>query len=611
MMKRILFLGAIATMLLGTTACSNDMEPELTDGTVQFKVELPGAIDSRAIISDGTTATKLDVACYDANGNVLTTLNPEVSDFENRVATVTVKLVKGQTYNFAFFAHADGAPYQFNAGTKLSECTFSVTDGYTGDNCLSNAENRDAFYATLTDYEVKANVTEVTLYRPFAQLNFGTDDLEAAAAAGITPGTTKVTVKQVATSFNLSTGATTGAVDATFDFAARPTETLTVESKDYAWMAMNYFLVPNNEANVNVEMTVKTNKQPVTVPVTSVPVKKNHRTNILGSLFTQEGNFKVIIDQNFDTPDNNVEYPEVTNVVTMNGVKYESIVAAYNAALEAELTDIVMTLAKGTYEIPNTFAFEKPNTKINLTVQAATGVAPADITINGRFAISAASGQRVANGSSMTIKGVSFTTTNTAGNVNNASDQYNPLSDNKPYCIYSCGAINLTVENCIFNNSDNRKSTAIFTWGAKNGTTIVKNCVFNGGEAGKSINLYNGASNTIEGCTFNRARDYAVQVSFYQSTDPRSQLIFKNNTINHPDNKLCYGLVLDSRQPSYYNLDITVENNMMTGGSTITWQNIVCNSYLYAYNNADAAAWETVTVNNGKENWGIYYPDAQ
>ena len=293
----------------------------------------------------------------------------------------------------------------------------------------------------------------------------------------------------------------------------------------------------------------------------------------------------------------------------MNGQDFESIVDAYNAALEASQTDIVMTLAKGTYEIPSTFAFENPNTKINLTVQAATGVAPADITINGRFAISAASGQRVANGSSMTIKGVSFTTTNTAGNVNNASDQYYPLYNNKPYCIYSCGAINLTVENCIFNNSDNRNSTAIFTWGAKNGTTIVKNCEFNGGEKGKSINFANGASNTIEGCTFNRARDYAVQVNGYSSSDSRSQLIFKNNRINHPDNKLCYGLALDSRQNSYNNLDITVENNVMTGGCTITSGSTECNSYLYAH--SDNAAWETVNVNNGKDNWGIYYPDAQ
>ena len=360
-MKKILFLGAIAAMLLGTTACSNDMEPEMTDGTVQFKVELPGAIESRAI-SDGTTAIKLETACYDADSNKLAVEPTVKTDFVNREATVTYKLVKGQKYHFAFFAHAENAPYQFDAGSKLSKCNFTVTDNYTGTACLSNAENRDAFYATLTDYEVKAEVTEVTLYRPFAQLNFGTDDLEAAAAAGITPDQTKVTVKQVATSFNLSTGkaATAGAVDATFALANLPTDTnekivvgeeenkkeygkLTVENKDYAWMAMNYFLVPNNEANVEVEMTVNTNKQPVTVPVTSVPVKKNHRTNILGSLFTQEGNFKVIIDQNFDTPDYNVDANATYYDVTKDG-GLETVMTLIN---EEQPENAVVRIANG------------------------------------------------------------------------------------------------------------------------------------------------------------------------------------------------------------------------------------------------------------------------
>ena len=308
-MKKLLFLGAMAAMLLGTASCSKDMEPEMSDGTVQFKVELPGNIDSRSI-SDGTTATELEVACYDADGNYIPTLvaptTITITPFNERVATVTMKLVKGQKYQFAFFAHAENAPYAFSAGTKLSECSFTVTDNYTGDDCVSNAENRDAFYATLTGYEVTSATTEVELHRPFAQLNFGTDDLAAAEAAGIIPGQSMVTVKQVATSFNLSTGATAGAVDATFALAARPTEKLVVD-KEYDWMAMNYFLVPNNEANVDVEMTVKTNKADVVVPVTSVPVKKNHRTNILGSLFTQEGKFNVIIDQDFDTPDYNVE----------------------------------------------------------------------------------------------------------------------------------------------------------------------------------------------------------------------------------------------------------------------------------------------------------------
>ena len=484
-------------------------------------------------------------------------------------------------------------PYQFNAGTKLSECTFSVTDGYTGADCLSNAENRDAFYATLTDYEVTANVTKVTLYRPFAQLNFGTDDLEAAAAAGITPGTTKVTVKQVATSFYLSTGATTGAVDATFDFAARPNETLNVENKDYAWMAMNYFLVPNNEANVDVEMTVNTNKQPVTVPVTSVPVKKNHRTNILGSLFTQEGNFKVIIDQNFDTPDNNINYPEVTDVVYWNNQEFASIADAYNAAIAAT-NDIVISLAKGTYTIDNNFAFENPNKVTNVTVQAAQGVQASDITINGRFAMSASSEQKVATGSSMTIKGLTLKT-NSAGETKGDGTHYYRSHNT---CIYVFGGVKLTVEDCIFNISGITEAS-ITTWGDQATSAVVKNCVFNCENTGKPVAFGNGSSNTVENCTFNQPKKYALQVNHYSASDPVSQLIFKNNTINANPSKINYGLALDSRQEAYYNLNITVENNVMNNPFT--------GSVLYAHSNAPAI-WETVIVNNSRDEWGIYVP---
>ena len=307
-MKKFLFLGAMAAMLLGTASCSKDIEPEMTDGTVQFKVELPGNIDSRAI-SDGTTATKLDVACYDADGNILAVEPTVKTDFVNCEATVTYKLVKGQTYKFAFFAHADGAPYTFTPGENINGCKFEVN--YNG---ACNAENRDAFYAVLTDYEVTATETTVKLHRPFAQLNFGADDLAAAKAAGIIPSQSKVKVSKAASTFSLFSGETSNDVenieytlanlpDATTVDGVMTPATLTVEGNDYAWMEMCYFLVPGNEANVDVEMTVKTNKADVEVPVTSVPVKKNHRTNIVGSLFTQDANFKVIIEPAFDTPD--------------------------------------------------------------------------------------------------------------------------------------------------------------------------------------------------------------------------------------------------------------------------------------------------------------------
>lgn len=304
-MKKLLFLGAMAAMLLGTASCSDDMEPALSsDGTVSFKVELPGNFESRTI-SDGKTATKLEVACYNANGEILADLQPTVkTDFVNREATVTYKLVKGQTYNFAFFAHADfgenAAPYTFTPGANMTECKFDVN--YTG---ACNDEKRDAFYAVLEDYSVTTAETTVTLHRPFAQLNFGADDLDAAEDAGIIPSQSKVTISNAATTFGLFSGEATGEAAVEYTLADLPNDPaiLRVEEKNYSWMEMCYFLVPRNEANVDVEMTVKTNGDNVVVPVANVPVKKNHRTNIVGSLFTQDANFRIIIDQNFDNYD--------------------------------------------------------------------------------------------------------------------------------------------------------------------------------------------------------------------------------------------------------------------------------------------------------------------
>jgi hypothetical protein len=591
-MKKILFLGAMAAMLLGTASCSNDMEPAIGDGTVQFKVELPGGFDSRAI-ADGTTATKLEVACYDADGKKLAVEPTVKTDFVNREATVTYKLVKGQKYNFAFFAHADGAPYTFSAGTKLDECKFDVD--YNG---ACNAENRDAFYAVLENYEVSATTTDVTLYRPFAQLNFGADDLEAAAAAGIVPSQSKVKVSKAATTFNLKSGESTGEAAVEYTLADLPDDpaTLTVEGNTYSWMEMCYFLVPGNEANVDVEMTVNTNKQPVVVPVTSVPVKKNHRTNIVGSLFTEDANFNVIIDQDFDTPDNNINFPEVTDVVYWNNQKFETIEAAYNAALAANQNDIVISLAKGTYTIDNNFAFENQGKVTNVTVQAANGVNAADITINGRFAMSASSAQKVATGSSMTIKGLTLTTTTTATTKNDDTHYYRSGSEKSS--IYIFGGVKLTVEDCIFNIADSDgKATGVVTWGDQATTAVVKNCTFNCEGNSKPLQIGNGSSNTIDGCTFNQPKKYAVQVNHYSPSDPISQFIFKNNIINANPSAKNYGIALDARQEAYYNLNVTVANNVMNDA--------ISGSYLYAHSN-NPAIWETVTVNNSRDEWGIY-----
>lgn len=305
-MKKFLFMGALAAMLLGTASCSNDMEPAMGDNTVQFTIELPGAIDSRAI-ADGTTATQLTVAVYDKDGKHLD-LDKNVV-MNNKRATVTFQLVKGQTYNFAFWAQAEGAPYTFNT----DDATMTVKN-YTS-NC--NDEKRDAFYWYEHELPITGTMTKnITLYRPFAQLNFGASDAAAAAKAGVVAVKSYVEVKQVSTKFDLKSGtasnATEDLVDATFAMATIPpaTEKLTVEETQYDWMAMNYFLVPNNEATIETTLKLYTatdeDNAVREVKVTNVPVQKNHRTNIVGNLFTEDVNFNIIIDERFDQPDYNV-----------------------------------------------------------------------------------------------------------------------------------------------------------------------------------------------------------------------------------------------------------------------------------------------------------------
>ena len=271
------------------------------DDMVRFTIELPGNIDSRAI-SDGLTANKLTVAVYDDQGHELSDIRVN-KDIPHQT-TVEFKLVKGQKYSFAFWAQAAGAPYNFDTANKTVNVSY--------DGAKSNDETRDAFYAYRADVTVTGPISEtITLKRPFCQLNYGASDYQDAIKAGVNAVTSAVTVDHAATAFNLETGATDGDVKATFTQEILPNDpaTLAVEDKTYQWMAMNYFLVPNNEAVITTSLRLYEdgNANPVRdLTVYSVPVQKNHRTNIVGNLFTEDVNFNVIIDEHFDQPDYNV-----------------------------------------------------------------------------------------------------------------------------------------------------------------------------------------------------------------------------------------------------------------------------------------------------------------
>ena len=87
--------------MIFATSCENELELGAAgeESVVSFTVATPD-MGSRAY-SDGTTATVLQYAVYDAEGNELEDLT--VTDGEiNGSATVNLKLTTGNTYSVVF-----------------------------------------------------------------------------------------------------------------------------------------------------------------------------------------------------------------------------------------------------------------------------------------------------------------------------------------------------------------------------------------------------------------------------------------------------------------------------------------------------------------------------
>lgn len=333
-MKTLKYLAAAALTLLAVS-CNKEQVTEVPDGQtvdVTFTAALPGEMATKAI-GDGQTAKTLYVSVYE-NDDAKTKLElDKTATFTDLKTQVTFSLVKGKTYNFVFWAQAaEGAPYDVN---DLKNIKIS----YEG--AEANDEKRDAFYATRKELKVNGALTEtIKLYRPFAQVNFGTADYDAAVAAGVEPVKSVFTATDVATIFDTFEAEGKEAKDVvTFTASALPGETLVTKAGDYKWMTMNYILPMGKQdakhiSNVTAEFIPETG---ITVKASSpqTPVQNNYRTNILGNLLTSQVIFNIEIVPIFNEPDNDIDIVNVKNA--------ESLKALFATGGEATLAaDLVL-----------------------------------------------------------------------------------------------------------------------------------------------------------------------------------------------------------------------------------------------------------------------------
>lgn len=310
-MKRLFLFLAVAG-LMATTACSRD-EMESAgmngDGVVTFSAHLPEQLQTRSM-GDGQTARKLTYAVYAAGEQTpLLTSESEGApavEFTDLKAQLTLRLTTGKSYDVLFWADAYGQKDESNP-YKVDYQAQTVTVDYAA--AESNDESRDAFFGSVTGMKVTGAMSQdVTLVRPFAQVNVGTDDLEEAVAGGLQSAAlaTSMSATNVPTTLNLLNGTTTGSTSVDFASHAVPTESLVVSGRTYTYLAMNYLLMGADKTTTNIAFAFTDGATTGNLTFSNVPVQRNYRTNIIGSVLTGDVDFDIDIDPGFGEPDHNL-----------------------------------------------------------------------------------------------------------------------------------------------------------------------------------------------------------------------------------------------------------------------------------------------------------------
>ena len=408
-MKKSYLLFAVPALLLG--ACSSEEDGLVPTGNgVTFEVSLPADMATRAF-ADGLSANRLQYSVFehsdkpDQPGKYL--FDDEVQFPEGEwTTTVNLDLVKGKDYDVVFWASKSTSttttdPAGNQTTTVSSVYTFnpqtpSIHIDYTG--IAVNDEGRDAFFGVKRKVHVENNATseKVYLYRPFAQVNVGTDDLKAAQKAGF--GTvednikTDVYVDNVYADLNLYTGQASNKVNGglTFAKAGLPKDAdgrfpLNEEGKEpvYKYMSMNYILTGievNSGAtfekgdyvnhaqseNVNLKLKFYDGETEInTLEIPNVPVQRNYRTNIYGSLLTSKVAFEVTKEPTFFEPSHDVNAPKIlpkdilgyytwtyTPSSFQNDQTIKSVPVSFTAYDEASKT---FTVNMGGYDVKATY----------------------------------------------------------------------------------------------------------------------------------------------------------------------------------------------------------------------------------------------------------------
>ena len=533
MMRKVTLLGMLAGGMLFAASCTNEgLEPVQTNGNaqVEFSLGLDARMGSRSADAE-MNADQLAYALYDADGKVVNGLSVKNDAFSSGdTENISLSLVKGQTYTIVFWAqNADCDAYTLTATDK----TLKVAVDYEGGN---NDETRDAFYNTTTFTVEGDDAVEIVLKRPFAQINLGVtpEDWEATLASGIRIAESKAVIKNAATSINLMDGSVSGETAVTYDFAAIPTtesratdnvKTLEVNDNSYKWLSMSYILTDERKATLDsdgLQFTLKTTEGTEIVleeGLHNVPVQRNWRTNVVGSVLTGNVDFSVTVDP--------IYYSTATvgNVDELKAALADSNIKVIK--LQAGEYDLVYVHSKGSKKI------ESADTENLATIK---GILAAAAPIEFNY---------------VNFDASSVNSTATTGH------QYIDRMERKSVVPIYAAKVKFT--NCKFTNLyGNNNVVAINYQAHKQGSMLeIDNCYFEG----YAYALYSRALVSVTNSIFNQTHTQVNPraIFLYGLGDgSNGKVVFKNNTAM---GKTSYTMQMMSANYDYKNIHFDVQGN--------------------------------------------------
>lgn len=511
--------------ILSAASCQKDSTTVTGEVKVSFTLGLPDVLDTKAIAQ----AEEADIVYYEVwNADWSKQLYPVDNSalasavVDQKKAVVELVLVADQTYNFIFWAQDEACgAYDVNELKAVKIDYAAMAQG--------NQDKFDAFYA-VEELTVTGPINKtIYLRRPFAQLNFGASRMNS-SLGDITIGATSVTVDGLATVFNTIDGVGTAEAAAPVTFTASglasTTEKLVTNSSSYTWITMDYMCMMDNKSTVDVTADFKV-KDIGTVhhDLTSVPVQRNYRTNIVGDLFTTDAKLEIIIDPAFEEPDHIVGIgTPIDNKVSLQ--------ASIDKASDGE----ILVLADGVYE--GVFLINRKS----LTLTAEN---PGGAVIKGKLGVAY---------NTVTLKGISFeATAETAGATSNAL-----VNKAGSYIIpIYCG--NVIVENCAFSGMTDDFGAIYYYANTGSATNenleklTVKNSTFSGERAIRSR-----ANVEVVGCEFEGLLNPCLQVLGFGNSALNGKVIFTDNTSATAVN----GVTIKTSNYAIANVDFNVSRNV-------------------------------------------------